>query len=92
MKFHVEGLRTRTIVTTIVERVEGEISILKKDVQRVTGCESTVDGDSTYWYGEVEDALEAGAPHKADSDSIAERISETSVVSYDWESIESVDW
>ena len=36
MKFYVTGTRTRIVTTTIVEQIEGEISILKKEVVRVT--------------------------------------------------------
>lgn len=62
MKFQIEGKQTKTLV--YVEPISGEIEITKAEVQRVTGCPSVVDGDSTGWYDYVGDAIEAGAEFK----------------------------
>jgi hypothetical protein len=45
MKFNIEGTRTKMVVVT--ERIEGEIDITKKEVQRITDCPNSEDGDST---------------------------------------------
>ena len=63
MKFQIEGVRTKTIVTTMVqkERISGEIDITKKEVMRVTECLAKEDGDPTAWYSYVAQAVEDGA-------------------------------
>ena len=91
MKFYVTGERTRTITTTIVERIEGEFSILKKEVVRVTGCEPVVDGDSTGWYDYVAEALEVGGHHTLPNESIALEVSKKEQVTFEWDDVE-VDW
>ena len=65
MKFQIEGVRTKTIVTTMVqkERISGEIDITKKEVMRVTECLAKEDGDSTAWYDYVAEAIEDGADY-----------------------------
>jgi uncharacterized membrane protein YebE (DUF533 family) len=65
MKFQIEGVRTKTIVTTMVttEKLSGEIDITKKEVMRVTECLAKEDGDSTAWYSYVAQAIEDGADY-----------------------------
>lgn len=65
MKFQIEGIRTTTVVTTMVtkEEISGEIDITKKEVMRVTECLAKEDGDSTAWYNYVAEAIEDGAIH-----------------------------
>ena len=89
MKFRIEGVRT--VVTTTTEKVVGEIEVTKKNVMNYTGCPSKIDGDSTGWYTEVEDAMKwtKNFPYKdveIDESTLISTESETS-----WESIE-VDW
>jgi hypothetical protein len=92
MKFYVEGTRTKTVTMVIVEHVEGEVDVTKSEVMRVTGCSSVIDGDSTGWYGEVQDALEDGAMHKTPSGCKTTVIETSEVVDYQWERGLSVDW
>jgi len=65
MKFQIEGVRTTTVVTTMVttEKLSGEIDITKKEVMRVTECLAKEDGDSTAWYNYVAEAIEDGADY-----------------------------
>tara|TARA_R100001463_G_scaffold129975_1_gene189086 strand:- start:5354 stop:5641 length:288 start_codon:yes stop_codon:yes gene_type:complete len=65
MKFQIEGVRTTTVVTTMVttEKLSGEIDITKKEVMRVTECLAKEDGDSTAWYDYVAEAIEDGADY-----------------------------
>ena len=65
MKFQIEGVRTTTLVTTMVtkEKISGEIDITKKEVMRVTECLAKEDGDSTAWYAYVAEAIEDGADY-----------------------------
>ena len=65
MKFNVYGVRTRTITTVITEVLcDCEIDVTKAEVMRITDCPAKIDGDSTGWYGEVEQALQWGAEAK----------------------------
>ena len=64
MRFYIEGRRTRVITTTVIEDFSGEIEITKQEVMQVTGCQAKEDGDSTSWYGYVEEALHQNADHK----------------------------
>jgi hypothetical protein len=57
MKFFVEGVLQKTVTV----KTNAHISITKKEVMRVTGCPSVIDGDSTGWYSYVEEALMNGA-------------------------------
>ena len=70
MKFFVEGVLQKTV--TVI--TDAHISITKKEVMRVTGCPSVIDGDSTGWYSYVEEALMNGAKftviHRTNSDQI----------------------
>lgn len=91
MKFYVTGTRTRIVTTKIVEQIEGEISILKKEVVRVTGCDPVMDGDSTGWYEEVAEALECGAQHSTPGDSVLVEIDRNEQVTFEWDDVE-VDW
>jgi hypothetical protein len=59
MDFIVEG----EIQKTVTVNTEAHISITKKEVMRVTGCPAAEDGDSTAWYGYVEEALLCGADY-----------------------------
>ena len=90
MKFFVSGTRTRTIVTTIVEQVDGEVDITKGEVMRITDCPKVVDGDSTYWYEEVESALRQGALHSSKDAKVIE-LDRTEHTRTEWEDME-VDW
>tara|TARA_R110000737_G_scaffold313257_1_gene322759 strand:- start:626 stop:916 length:291 start_codon:yes stop_codon:yes gene_type:complete len=90
MKFNIEGTRTRTITTTIVEKVEGEIDITKKNVMEATECLAKEDGDSTAWYGYVDEAIYNDSPLK-ETDLKTESLSETKVETIDWNK-PMVDW
>lgn len=91
MKFIVSGIRTRTVTTTIVEQVDGEIDITKQEVMRVTDCPKAVDGNSTYWYGEVEEALRDGASHTTTKDAEVVELDRAEHTRVEWEDME-VDW
>lgn len=60
MKFQIEGTRIVVTTVTVIESISGEIDITKKTVMEETGCEAIEDGDSTAWYGYVEEALHSG--------------------------------
>tara|TARA_R110000824_G_scaffold104355_1_gene247647 strand:+ start:826 stop:1122 length:297 start_codon:yes stop_codon:yes gene_type:complete len=87
MKFQVEGIRTRTIIIT--EEISGMVNITKKEVMRVTDCPAVEDGDSTAWYGSVDQALAFGAKHTTtETDVTVTNIQESSV----WDEGAEVDW
>ena len=92
MKFYVEGTRTRVVTTTYIEQIKGELDVTKAEVMRVTGCQSVIDGDSTGWYSEVQEALESGASHKTPKDCKTTQIEVSEVVEYQWERDIEVDW
>ena len=56
MKFQIEGTRIVVTTVTVIESISGEIDITKKTVMEETGCEAIEDGDSTAWYGYVEES------------------------------------
>ena len=90
MKFNIEFTRTKMVVVN--ERIEGEIDITKKEVQRITDCPNREDGDSTAWYGYVSEALEEGAEYKLLNSEVLETIQEAVTKENSrWDKIE-VDW
>ena len=100
MKFNITGKRIRTVTIEIVEHLdEAEVQVSKKDVLETLGLPPVVDGDPTHWYGEVEEALQAGCEAKikkvTDLNSIhfgdVETTERTLKTVDEWE-IESVDW
>ena len=65
MKFNITGKRIRTVTIEIVENLDfAEVQVAKKDVLETLGLPSVVDGDSSHWYGEVEQALKEGCEAK----------------------------
>tara|TARA_R100001443_G_scaffold67464_2_gene76266 strand:+ start:3699 stop:3989 length:291 start_codon:yes stop_codon:yes gene_type:complete len=87
MKFDIEGVRTTTIVTTMVqtEEISGEINITKKEVMRVTECLASEDGDSKSWYSYVTQAIEEGARHE-------EIDIKRNIISSDFKEEENITW
>ncbi len=90
MLFKVQGKRLKTITIDIWEEVDGEVEITKKEVQRMTDCPDKVDGDSTYWYGEVADALGVQAEHKFTGE--VTEVRRVEKVEHYWTDVEDVDW
>ena len=81
MRFFIEGNRTRIVTTEITETFTGCIDITKKEVMAITGCPAVEDGDSTAWYGYVEEAILQGAKVEEDleKDVVMENKSEESI-------------
>ena len=89
MKFSIEGTRTRVITITVTEEIDGYVDITKDEVRRITECPAVIDGDSTGWYGEVEEALNAGAKHKITGNVI--ELEREEVTQTYWDNVE-IDW
>ncbi len=88
MKFSIHATRTRT--TAITEKIVVEINITKAEVMRVTDCPAKEDGDSTAWYGYVEEALLDGAVYQEISEEVEEELDVEE--SSRWDSLEEVEW
>lgn len=91
MRFLVEGTRHRRIVIDIEEDISGEVEVSKKDVMAITDCPAKEDGDSSAWYGYVEQALQEGVRNTVTKDTKVTVRERTEREQVNWEDIE-VDW
>ena len=91
MKFYLTGKRTRTITIELTEHYDSaEFSVLKKDVLETLDLPKVVDGDPSFWYDEVERAIDLGCEARAIDDPF-ESDRRTVKIKDDWD-LETVEW